>query len=270
MTEATSGRAHLIAGGFPPGSMGGHDHDYARLKLLGLLAERDIPASVANDFADVEKWLATSRLLITYVAGPYPNAAQTRAMRDWLEAGGRWLALHGTSGGRAERVEGSRQRRTIKSEHHALLGSYFLTHPPIREFRVEVSAADSQLTSGIGSSFVVEDEPYFIELQDPASTQILLTAEYGSDAASPAIGTLYSSDTSLLPDGKTRVIGYTKAVGSGGVTYFALGHCHNPAIRAARAYTDPADKTSPIFRAPWETDGFVTLLHNAIAWGVGT
>ena len=122
--------------------MAGHDHDYARLRLLGLLAERDVPASVANDFADVEKWLPVSRLLITYVAGPYPDAAQTRAIERWLEAGGHWLALHGTSGGRAERVEGIRQRRTVKTEHHALLGSYFLTHPPICEFRVEVSGAD--------------------------------------------------------------------------------------------------------------------------------
>jgi len=108
MAATNSGSAHLIAGGFPPGSMGGHDHDYARLRLLGLLAERDIPASVANDFADVEKWLPTSRLLITYVAGPYPDAAQSRAIRDWLEVGGHWLGLHGTSGGKAERVEGMR------------------------------------------------------------------------------------------------------------------------------------------------------------------
>jgi hypothetical protein len=150
MTETKPGRAHLIAGGFPPGSYAGHDHDYARLRLLGLLAERDIPASVANDFADVGKWLPASRLLITYVAGPYPDTAQTRAIERWLEAGGHWLALHGTSGGRAERVEGARQRRTVKTEHHALLGSYFLTHPPICEFRVEVSAADSLLTRGLG------------------------------------------------------------------------------------------------------------------------
>src|SRR5256714_14020549 len=90
MTAMNSGRAHLIAGGFPPGSMSGHDHDYARLKLLGLLAERDIPASVANDFGEVEKWLPVSRLLITYVAGPYPDAAQNGAIRDWLVAGGPW------------------------------------------------------------------------------------------------------------------------------------------------------------------------------------
>ena len=93
MTDTTPRRAHLIAGGFPPGSAAGHDQDYARLRLLSLLGEQDVPASVGNDFADVEKWLPVSRLLITYVAGPYPDAAQCRAMERWLAAGGRWLAL---------------------------------------------------------------------------------------------------------------------------------------------------------------------------------
>jgi len=268
MTERMPSRAHLIAGGFPPGSSAGHDHDYARLRLLGLLAERDVPASVGNDFADVEKWLPVSRLLITYVAGPYPDAAQCRAIRTWLEGGGRWFALHGTSGGRAERVEGARQRRTVKTEHHALLGSYFLTHPPICKIHVDVAAADSPLTRGLGASFDVEDEPYFIELQDPASTRIALTADYGPGAVSPAIGTLYPRDTSLQPDGRTRVLGYTREVGRGGVAYVALGHCHNPAIRGARA-ADPTDTTPLTFRGSWETEAFTALLRNAIAWGVG-
>src|SRR5207245_783738 len=111
MTETNSGRAHLIAGGFPPGSSAGHDHDYARLRLLGLLAERNVPVSVANDFADVEKWLPVSRLLITYVAGPYPDAEQTRAIERWLEAGSHWLALRGTRRGRHEPGPGTPHRR---------------------------------------------------------------------------------------------------------------------------------------------------------------
>src|ERR1700761_8462539 len=142
MTETMPGRAHLIAGGFPPGSSAGHDHDFARLRLLGLLAEKGVPVSVANDFADIEKWLPVSQLLITYVAGPYPDAARCLAIQRWLDAGGHWLALHGTSGGRAERVQGLRQRRTVKTEHHALLGRRFLTHPPICKIRVDVSATD--------------------------------------------------------------------------------------------------------------------------------
>src|SRR5215471_18095783 len=142
MPETIPNRTHVITGGFPPGSMAGHDHDYARLRLLELLAEQNVAASVANDFA-----------------GPYPDAPQTDAIRGWAERGGHWLALHGTSGGRAERVEGSRSRRTVKTEHHALLGGRFLTHPPICEFSVDVRDREHPLTRGLGASFEIEDEP---------------------------------------------------------------------------------------------------------------
>jgi uncharacterized protein len=263
MTQTLPRRAHLITGGFPPGSSAGHDHDYPRLRLLALLADEDAQASVANDFADLAKWLPASRLLITYVAGPYPDTAQCTALRAWLEAGGHWLALHGTSGGRAERVEGVRQRRTVKAEHHALLGSFFLTHPPICRFRVDVRDAAHPLTRGIGASFETEDEPYFIELQDPRSTRILLTADFGPAAVSQVVTPLYGSDTSLQADGRTRVLGYTRPVGDGAVTYFALGHCHNPAARGGRP-PDPAEV--PTFRGSWENTAFITLLRNAIAW----
>jgi type 1 glutamine amidotransferase len=130
-----------------------------------------------------------------------------------------------------------------------------------------VKATDSPLTQGLGSSFDVEDEPYFIELQEPGSMQILLTADYGASGMSPTVGPLYGSDTSLQSDGTTRVIGYTRQVGQGGVAYFALGHCHSPAIRAGRT-ADPADTTPPTFRGSWESDAFIALLRNAIAWGV--
>jgi hypothetical protein len=264
MANTLPDRAHLITGGFPPGSAAGHDHDYARLRLLELLAEQEVAASVANDFSDVACWLPMARLLITYVAGPYPDATQCEAVRSWLQAGGHWLGLHGTSGGRAERVEGMRQRRTVKAEHHALLGSYFLTHPPIRTIRVDVQDGDHPLTRGLGGSFEVEDEPYFIELQDPGATRILLTAVYGADAVSPSIGTLYPVDTSLQQDGRTRVLGYTRAMGQGSVMYVALGHCHNPAIRGAR--NDASDPTPPRFHGAWESPAFISLLRNAIMW----
>jgi type 1 glutamine amidotransferase len=268
MTADNPFRAHLITGGFPPASAAGHDHDYARLRLLSLLAEREIPASVANDFADVEKWLPISKLLLTYVAGPYPDAGQSRAIEGWLESGGYWIGLHGTSGGRAERVEGMRQRRTVKTEHHDVLGCRFLTHPPICKIKVEVSDADHPLTRGLGTGFEVEDEPYFIELQHPRSTQIVLTADYGPSGISDAVGPLYGSDTSLQADGRSRVIAYTRSVGEGGVTYVALGHCHNPAIRAARP--NIADDATPAtFHGSWESGPFITLLRNAIGCGTG-
>jgi type 1 glutamine amidotransferase len=265
MAESTPDRAHVIAGGFPPGSPAGHDHDYARSRLLGLLAEAEVPASVGNDFTDLEKWLSSSKLLVTYVAGPYPDAAQCAVLRDWIAGGGHWLGLHGTSGGRAQRVEGFRQRRTVKMEHHALLGSYFLTHPPICDIRVDVRDTVHPITDGLPRSFEVEDEPYFIELQDPASVRILLTADYGSSGEWPVAARLYGSDTSLQANGRTRVLGYTKQIGKGGVTYFALGHCHNPEIRGERADIDTVPAT---FHGAWETPEFSTLLRNAIEWGL--
>ena len=155
----------------------------------------------------------------------------------------------------------------MKTEHHALLGGRFLTHPPIQKFRVDVCDRDHPVTQGLAASFDVEDEPYFVELQDPGATRILLTADYGPGAVSPSIGTLYPKDTSLQADGRTRVIGYARDVGRGAVTYCALGHCHNPTIRAGRS-PDPADTTPPTFHGAWDSDAFLSLLRNAIAWRV--
>ena len=267
MPDIIHHRAHVVAGGFPPGSSAGHDHDYARLRLLTLLDERQIPASVANDFADIEKWLPVSRLLVTYVAGPYPRAEQCARMKSWLEDGGHWLALHGTSGGRAERVEGLAQRRTVRTEHHELLGSMFLTHPPVCRFRVDVRDVEHPVTQGLAKSFEVEDEPYFIELQAPVSAQILLTADYGASGRWPVVEKLYGTDTSVQSDGKSRVLGYTRRVGGGAVTYLALGHCHNPYSRMGRnAFA--ASELPATFRGPWESGAFTTLLGNAIAWAI--
>ncbi|MBS0644447.1 MAG: ThuA domain-containing protein [Acetobacteraceae bacterium] len=264
MTEQLPHRAHVITGGFPPGAPAGHDHDYARLRLLTVLAEQEMPASTGNDFADLTKWLPLSRLLITYVAGPFPDAAQCETLRTWLESGGHWLALHGTSGGKAERVDGIRQRRTVRMPHHALLGSMFLTHPPICRFSVRVADKQNPITRGIADGFQMEDEPYFIELQDPASARILLTAEYDSAEDWPVVEQLYGRDTSLLPDGHTRVLGYTRPLGRGAVTYFALGHCHTPAVRGGAATA--ADRTPATFHGAWETAPFTDLLRNAVAW----
>ncbi|MFN8556710.1 MAG: ThuA domain-containing protein [Dehalococcoidia bacterium] len=272
MPAGLPARAHVITGGFPPGQDAGHDHDYARLRLLELLHDAEVPASTAGDFTDIQKWLPVSRLLITYVAGPYPDAEQTAVIRRWVEEGGHWLGLHGTAGGRAVRVEGMRQRRMLKLEHHSLLGGYFLTHPPIRRFTVDVGDAPDTLTNGLPASFEVADEPYFIEIQDPATTRVLLTTRYGPEAVSAAIGTIYDQDTSLMEDGKTRALGYVRDLGRGGVTYIALGHCHNPTNNSQPSVdrsVHPEGTTPLTFRDPWETAAFQTLLRNGLTWGMG-
>jgi hypothetical protein len=272
MTTTLPARAHLITGGFPPGAPAGHDHDFARLRLLEFLYEQEVPASVSNDFSDVEAWLTRSRLLVTYVAGPHADAGQNLAIRRWLEEGGHWLALHGTTGGRAVRVgEGGRQRQMARLDYHETLGGFFINHPPVRKFRVNVGDVPDRLTEGVPTSFDVIDEPYMIEVKDLASTRVLLTAELGPDVSPPGFGFVYDEDTALLPDGKTRVLGYTRELGKGGVTYIALGHCHTPSTNSqpfVDASVDPQGKTPPTLRYTWETEAYQALLRNAIGRGI--
>ena len=266
-------RVHLIAGGFPPGSPAGHDMDYARLRLLQLLHERPhVRSTVANDFTDVAKWLPDTQLLVTYVAGPYPNDEQNEALRRWLEGGGRWLALHGTSGGKAARVGEARdQKKMVKTSHHDTLGSFFLNHPPMRRFRVQVSDREHAITRDLPASFEVVDELYLIELQEPSACQVLLTTELDKDPSPPGFGFVYDQDTSVLPDGKTRVLGYSRAFGQGGVVYIALGHCHSPTDNRQRvvdASVQASGDAPRLSRGSWETEPFERLLRNGITWGI--
>ena len=88
-------RVHLVAGGFPRGAAAGHDIDYARFRILQLLQEEGrSTASVSSDFADIDHWLPKCNLLVTYTAGPYPEASQCKSIVGWLESGG---ALAGTA-----------------------------------------------------------------------------------------------------------------------------------------------------------------------------
>ena len=124
----------------------------------------------------------------------------------------------------------------VKAGHHETLGGFFINHPPIRKFEVNVGDTHDVFTRDLPESFETIDEPYMIEVQAPEETRVLLTAELGPDVSPPGFGFDYDEDTALLPDGKTRVMGYTRDIGDGGVTYIALGHAHlaaqqQPALR---------------------------------------
>jgi hypothetical protein len=231
-----------------------------------------VVTTVANDYVDLERWLAGCALLVTYVAGPFPAPEQDASLRSWLEGGGHWLALHGTSGGKAAPVNGQRHvRRMVRMPHHDTLGGFFLNHPPVRKFRVDVHEGDSALTRGLPKSFEVADELYLIELRDPAS-RVLLTTELPEDPSPRGFGFVYDADTSLQADGRTRVLGYERKVGAGGVTYIALGHCHSP-LSNVQPFVDPSvdaeGRTPLLFRGAWESRPFEQLLRNGIAWGIG-
>jgi type 1 glutamine amidotransferase len=271
MSQQAPARVHVITGGFPPGQHAGHDMDYARLRILQSIAEHEnVHVTVANDFTDVSKWLPGSRFLVTYVAGPFPDAQQSTFINEWLDSGGRWLALHGTSGGKAARLPDGPGRQMVKLDHHETLGSFFLNHPPLRKFTVRVSEHEHPLTRDLPHEFEVMDELYLIEILDP-DAHILLTTELEQDPSPPGFGFKYDEDTSIQPDGKTRVLGYVKEAGKGAVAYVALGHCHTPSCNV-QPFVDPSvsgdGKTPLLFRGSWESQPFGQLLQNAVSWGI--
>ncbi len=267
-------RVHVVAGGFPPGKHAGHDMDYARLRILqALQSNANVHATVSGDFTDCHKWIADCQLLVCYVAGPFADEHESGVILDWLDDGGRWLALHGSTGGMPERTSdrADGRRRMAKLPYHETLGGYFMTHPPIREMNVTVADHNHPLTYNLPDSFFVKDEPYMIEVIHP-DTQILLTT---TDIEAPAIvDELYGRDLSLLPDGKSHALGYARTVGEGEIAYIAPGHCHTPLTLTGRQppvheSISPDGVVPPHFRGPWETEPYEQLIKNAIAWGTG-
>ncbi|MCY3883950.1 MAG: ThuA domain-containing protein [Gammaproteobacteria bacterium] len=264
-----SERAHLVVGGFPIGSNAGHDMDFVRIQLLQMLYRHNFHTTVSQDFSSLNGRLHSADFLVTYVAGPYPDDDQTQVLEQWLKNGGKWFALHGTSGGRAKRINGTSQRREmVRLPHHDLLGAYFLNHPPVRRFRVRIEASTHPLLKELPAEFEVEDELYLIEPIDVDNP--LLSTELVRDPSPPGFGFHYSEDTSLQSDGKTRILGTERLVGKGAVCYVALGHTHNPSTNM-QPFVDTSvakDGATPkTFRGPWTNDYFIKIVENAMDWG---
>lgn len=260
-------RAHLITGGFPIGSSAGHDMDYVRIEILRQLYESNFHTTTASDFTQVNERLPGADLLVTYVAGPYPDDGQCSLIEEWLTNGGKWFALHGTSGGRAARVADDRRRKMVRLRHHDVLGAFFLNHPPIRKFKVKVEDPKHPIFKGLPESFEVEDELYLIEVNP--STNRLLTTELPTDPSPPGFGFVYDEDTSVLDDGKTRVLATERRVGAGSVVYVALGHCHAPANNS-QPFVDTSvaenGSTPTTFRGVWDESMFRRIIDNTLIW----
>ncbi len=238
-------RAHLIVGGKY------HDMDFARLELLKLLAELpSVRTTTASDYADCAH-LAQSDLLITYTCDFAPDDEQTASLRDFLERGGHWIALHGTSAILAFLADG---RIGVAPGHDAfmsLVGTRFLAHPPIGPINVEVDDPTHELTRGI-EPFEVIDELYLFEAK--AELQVLLhTRFHGSCAPYEAA----EWDTDHAP------VMYLHKVGAGSVLYLSLGHC--------RGHYDPSAGGGFIahpVRGAWSYPVYSDLLRRGLRWGL--
>src|SRR5690606_24581750 len=116
----------------------------------------------------------------------------------------------------------------------------------VRRFEVQVADAGHPLTQGLPATFETTDEPYQIEVLDPANTRVLLTNRLGPDASPTEFGFVYDQDTSLHADGVTRTLAYVRTVGRGEVAYVSLGHTHTPTTNVqpfVHTSVDPEGKT---------------------------
>jgi type 1 glutamine amidotransferase len=167
-----------------------HDFDRARSRLLGLLGRHPHVRITVSDGYDRD--LSAADALVSYTCRRRAEPEQRAAIVDFVARGGRWLALHASNAGTDAEPPGPLTD---------VLGSRFVSHPPIRPFLVEPTRPDHPLVAGIGP-FTVTDELYLCELREPLD--VLLHSEVDGEGPRPLL--------------------YVRDHGAGQVCYLALGH----------------------------------------------
>lgn len=244
--------AYLVCGGW------WHDFDYARLQLLTLLAEHEhVRVQVAQNYEDVEAIVGCD-LLITYTCNVRPSEPAQHALRDWVERGGRWFALHATNSAIDPPPAGGGAFTTPRAfpRFADTLGSQFLSHPAIEPYEVTVSpgAHDDPLVAGI-EPFHANDELYLSELH--GAIEVLLETRWFGDS-----GPGFAEHE--WPIDEPRPVMYRRPLGDGCVLYFTLGHCRSHFDMIHPPFNGRYWPT--IERGSWELDEFRTLLRRGIEW----
>jgi type 1 glutamine amidotransferase len=235
---------YLVCGGLY------HDMDYARLELLKLLGEHEhIRVRVAEDYRDSVA-IAAADFLITYTCDVVPKPTELAALRNFLSAGGRWLALHGTNSVlRFLKGQGWDAPRT-EPEFMDMVGSQFLAHPPIKPYRVDVSDPTHPLVAGI-DAFEADDELYLSEYH--GAHHALLHTHYRGDAPGFVAGSWSAAGRHLVM--------YLHPHAGGEVLYCTLGHC-----RGTYDMRPMISEYPTVERGSWKLPVYHEILRRSIRW----
>ena len=239
-----------------------HDTNFARLELLKLLAEHeDIIVRVAEDYSDIDA-INQAQLLITYTCDVCPTPEQQQGLKQFLSNGNHWFALHATNAliefvGEMVEVDGITIPGQADTPNKApilmdMLGSRFVSHPPIQNIHIRVSDPAHPLVKGI-EPFDVVDEPYYCEYYGEIHT--LLESRYTDKAAG------YVQED--WPNDDPRPQFYLHPYEAGGVLYLTLGHCRG------KYDMQPFMPVCSIERCAWELPVYYELLRRGIRWGIG-
>ena len=241
--------AMLVAGGKY------HDINYARRELLSLIGEHEYVWTTVDSNYENTDALDNCSVLISYTCDVRPSEAAQAKIRDWVQGGGRWIALHGTNAaldlGTPNGVEAPRCFPTWAET----LGSQFIAHPPIMPYTVETTAPDHWLVEGIGE-FDTDDELYCMEYHDADALEPLLHTTW--------TGTARGFAEAEWTDNDRHLIQYLRPLGDGAVLYNTLGHCRGHwDMHPVVAYHETVERCS------WEKPQYHELLRRAIRWGLG-
>ena len=226
-----------------------HDIDFARLELLRLLAEDPrVRVRVFEDYSNLEA-IREASFLVSYTCEIIPSSEQQAALREWLEQGGRWYALHGTNSVLRFLDNGLVDTPDSAPQFMAMLGSQFAAHPPIGPFRVDVAQPEHPLVAGI-EPFEVTDERYLMDMK--AEVEVLLDTEF--EGETPGF---------VRDDWKAErhPVLYLRHLGKGGVLYLTLGHC-----RSHYDLRPLMDFWPQVDRCAWESPVYYELLRRGLNW----
>ncbi|MBU3687939.1 MAG: trehalose utilization [Acidimicrobiales bacterium mtb01] len=233
-----------------------HDIDFARRELLTLLGEHDeFRVRVQPDYED-SAGITQASILVSYTCDVRPSEGAQKAIRAWVEGGGRWVALHGTNAaltlGGPNGVESPR----VFPLWAETLGSQFVAHPPIQPYRVEITDPKHWLVAGV-EPFDTDDELYLSEYADRSNLKPLLHTTWQGEATGFAESDWTTADAQHL-------VMYLRDLGRGSILYNTLGHC--------RGHYDMAPVLAyypRIERCSWEKPAYYELLRRSLRWARG-
>jgi len=226
-----------------------HDIDFARLELLKLLGEdQSVRVRVFEDYENLAA-IEAADMIVTYTCDVVPSLDAQETLKRWLERGGRWYALHGTSSILRLLDNGLWDAPRWAPLFVDLLGNQFISHPPIEPYRVTVADPDHPLVAGV-EPFDTTDELYHVETH--GELHVLLETE----CTEPGTGFTEAENA----PGVHPVL-YIKRHGEGAVLYLTLGHC-----RGHYDLQPLADWWPSVDRCAWDLPVFYTLLRRGLAW----
>jgi len=196
-----------------------------------------------------------AQILVTYTCDVRPSTTAQQVLQQWVENGGRWLALHGTNFALDATPEGW----TVRDVMPVLIdtvGSQFVAHPPIQPYTVTNAAPEHWLVKGI-EPFEVTDELYLSRYPDRAALQPLLHTEFQGTAR----GFFETDWTDCDSD---HLVMYLRPLGAGAVLYNTLGHCrsHYDMVPMKPYYPN-------VDRCSWDLPVFYELLRRSLRWARG-